>query len=274
MTAVDIDAYLDRVGVARDEVDEPSLAALRRLHRAHVDAIPFASVLSALGRVPQLDLETLQTRLVAEGRGGYCMEHVKLLAAVLEALGFRPQVRLAGVGELDRPPSHLTVLARPADDERRWMADVGFGVGVLGPLPVPSSPGEGEPRRHGCWEHRVDVDEAGRLVLHEVTRDGWQMRHGAEDRDVTAAEIDAGNDSAARHPDSPFSGKLVAMRTTDERRERLVGTKLVRTEGLKPSTAEELEPEAALEALVERFGVTVDPSERDALVALLAEQAP
>src|SRR6185437_4867779 len=102
----------------------------------------------ALGGVPALDLRTLGRRMVAEGRGGYCLEHVTLFAAVLRALGFDVRRRLARVGDPaqvdpDRPPTHLTTLVRVRGDERPWMADVGFGVGVLGPVPVPVTPGPG-----------------------------------------------------------------------------------------------------------------------------------
>src|SRR5688572_17134081 len=142
---MDLAAYLRRLGLPQDGWT-PTVDALRRLHRAHVDAIPFASVATALGRVPRLDVPTLERRLVTEGRGGYCLEHVTLFAAVLAELGFPADVRLSIVGDpaqvaADRPPTHLTVLARPADDPRRWLADVGFGSGLLGPLPVPPATG-------------------------------------------------------------------------------------------------------------------------------------
>ena len=77
-------AYLRHVGLPAQGWT-PTVAALGRLHRAHVDAIPFTSVTTALGRVPALDLPTLERRMVAERRGGYCLEHVTLFAAVLDA---------------------------------------------------------------------------------------------------------------------------------------------------------------------------------------------
>ena len=140
-------AYLRHVGLPAQGWT-PTVAALGRLHRAHVDAIPFTSVTTALGRVPALDLPTLERRMVAERRGGYCLEHVTLFAAVLDALGFAPQVRLCRVGDPaevdpDRPPTHLTVLAPterrppPLDGGRRLRrrgarARPGPGVGGRG----------------------------------------------------------------------------------------------------------------------------------------------
>src|SRR5690349_14372965 len=108
---IDPGAYLRRIGLPETGW-APTAGALRRLHRAHVDAIGFDNVTPALGGVPALDLRTLGRRMVAEGRGGYCLEHVTLFAAVLRALGFDVRRRLARVGDPaqvdpDRPPTHL-----------------------------------------------------------------------------------------------------------------------------------------------------------------------
>jgi N-hydroxyarylamine O-acetyltransferase len=267
---IDLAAYLRHVGLPAQDWT-PTVAALRRLHRAHVDAIAFNSVTTALGRVPALDLPTLERRMVAERRGGYCLEHVTLFAAVLDALGFSPEVRLCIVGQQveGRPPTHLTVLARPVDDERRWMADVGFGVGVLGPVPVPLSAGPGEPVRHGSWEHRADVAGDGRIALLERGADGWRQLHAMADAAVDDAEVADANRWVALQPGSPFAGRLIAMRTMEDRRERLVGRRLEISTADGDMDAEELSASAALDALEQRFGVAVDAGDRPVLERLL-----
>jgi N-hydroxyarylamine O-acetyltransferase len=266
---MDITTYLRRVGLP-EEPPEPTLDALRRLHRAHVDAIAFANVEPALGRVPALDLPTLERRLVAERRGGYCMEHATLFAEVLRELGFPVQLRLQLVGDPEppRPPTHLAVLARPADDPRRWMADVGFGVGVIGPVPLPHGEGEGEPVRHGSWEHRADLRD-GRLVLLERDDAGWRPLHAGDDVDPAGDAIAASNTWVALQDGSPFAGKLVAMRTTDDRRERLRGTRLEIADAGSETEDRALSPDEALDELDRRFGVAVDAQDREGLRSLL-----
>ena len=267
---IDLAAYLRHIGLPAQRAT-PTVAALRRLHRAHVDAIPFNSVSTALGRVPALDLPTLERRMVAERRGGYCLEHVTLFAAVLDALGFGAEVRLCLVGEPEeaRPPTHLTVLARPVDDERRWMADVGFGVGVLGPVPVPLSPGTGEPVRHGGWAHRADLTADGRIVLLERGAEGWQALHAMVDEEPDDAEVAESNRWVALQPRSPFAGRLIAMRTTEDRRERLVGRRVIISTADGRELVEELTASEALDALERRFGVATDGEDRAALERLL-----
>jgi arylamine N-acetyltransferase len=62
---------------------------LEAVHRAHAVAIPFENLDVRLGRPIRLDLASLQAKLVAGRRGGYCFEQNTLFAAALEALGFR-----------------------------------------------------------------------------------------------------------------------------------------------------------------------------------------
>ena len=269
---MDVAAYLRRVGLP-PEPPAPTLDGLRRLHRAHVDAIGFANVEPALGRVPALDLPTLERRLVAERRGGYCMEHGTLFAAVLRELGYPVQLRLQLVGDPEpaRPPTHLAVLARPSDDARRWMTDVGFGVGVIGPVPLPHGDreGEGDPVRHGSWEHRADLRD-GRIVLLERDASGWRPLHAGEDADPAGDAIGASNAWVALQEGSPFAGRLVAMRTTDDRRERLRGTRLEIAGAAGEKDERVLSPEEALGELDRRFGVAVDAADRADLHSLLA----
>jgi N-hydroxyarylamine O-acetyltransferase len=83
---LDLDAYLDRTGY-RGPLD-PNAATLRGLHRCHVETIPFENLEIMLGRPVDLDLGSLQAKLVTQRRGGYCYEHNLLFAAVLERLGY------------------------------------------------------------------------------------------------------------------------------------------------------------------------------------------
>lgn len=85
-TAFDLDGYLNRVGYAGTR--EASLPALRGLIAAHSASIPFENIDPFLGRAPKLDVASLQAKMVASRRGGYCFEHNALLRAGLIALGF------------------------------------------------------------------------------------------------------------------------------------------------------------------------------------------
>src|ERR1700751_3540056 len=66
----------------------PTLATLRGIIAAHAATIPYENIDVLLGRQPRLDLESLQRKMIAGGRGGYCFEQNILLRAGLVALGF------------------------------------------------------------------------------------------------------------------------------------------------------------------------------------------
>ena len=83
---LDLDAYLRRIDYGG--ALEPTLPALQALHLAHATHIPFENLDILLGRSIRLDLASLQAKLVAGGRGGYCFEQNTLFTAALRALGF------------------------------------------------------------------------------------------------------------------------------------------------------------------------------------------
>ena len=136
---MDVDAYLARVGY--EGTLEPTPATLYALHRAHLLAIPYENLDIHLGRTLTLSLPDIFDKLVTQKRGGWCFEMNGLFAWVLRELGF--SVTLLGAAvvrpnaplkvQLDRLPDHLSLRV---DLERPYLADVGFGDGLLEPLPL------------------------------------------------------------------------------------------------------------------------------------------
>src|SRR5690242_5432571 len=68
-----VDAYFKRIGWTGAR--EPSFATLAAIACHHPRAIPFENLDVLLGKPPQLDLSSLEHKLVAQRRGGYCFEH-------------------------------------------------------------------------------------------------------------------------------------------------------------------------------------------------------
>ena len=81
------------------------LDTLRRLHRAHVQAIPFENLDIQMGLPVEIDAEAIQRALVARQRGGYCFQQNGLFRLALIAVGFAPRARAARV-RLDANGSH------------------------------------------------------------------------------------------------------------------------------------------------------------------------
>lgn len=220
---VDLGAYLARVGYRGDL--EPSTAALRALHRAHVGAVPFENLDVVLGRPIELDVEALQAKLVRSGRGGYCYEQNLLFGAVLERLGFgvtRLAARVRMGSDAVRPTTHCCL--RVEVDGTRWLADVGFGgEGLLEPLPLKA----GTERRQGAWAFRLVTEERdGGWRLQSRHAQGWFDLYEFTEEPRHQVDYVLLNYFTATHPSSPFVTAPTVQRAGDEVRRGLRGTQL------------------------------------------------
>lgn len=95
-----------------------------------------------LGRPLGFDLHTIFDKLVLSGvRGGWCYEMNTLFAWVLEQIGFSVTRLACGVGrELAAHGPIGDHMALCVDLERPYLVDVGFGDGLLEPVPIIAGP--------------------------------------------------------------------------------------------------------------------------------------
>src|SRR5258705_280316 len=97
---------------------------------AHSATISYESIDVLLDRPPKLDLGSLQQKMIAGGRGGYCFEQNMLFRAGLRSLGFRItslQARVVRGLAIDAPRPALHMVLRVDLPEGAFLADVGFG---------------------------------------------------------------------------------------------------------------------------------------------------
>ena len=162
----DLDAYLARIGYAGSR--DASLDTLKALHLLHPQAIPFENIDPFLGRPVRLDLASLQDKIVAGGRGGYCFEHNLLFMHVLKALGFQVSGLAARV-LWGQPEDAITarshMLLRVELDGRTYIADVGFG-GLTLTAPLLLEPGRSKrPRTRPSASSRRTIIFACRPLI-------------------------------------------------------------------------------------------------------------
>lgn len=128
--------YLARIGYAGAREATPE--TLRAVHRAHLLAIPYENLDIHRGGTLSLDPVTVYEKLVTQRRGGWCYEMNGLLAWALRELGFEvtllaSDVRREFVGD-GAGGEHLVLLVSLGG--RRYLADTGFGNGILEPIPL------------------------------------------------------------------------------------------------------------------------------------------
>jgi N-hydroxyarylamine O-acetyltransferase len=259
MTSADFDlpAYFDRLGYGGSA--EPTLAALRDLHRLHVDAIPFENLSPLMGDAVPLDLGALQAKLVRGGRGGYCYEQNTLLWGALGAMGFEIEGLGARVrwGQPEdapiRPRSHMALLVRLP--EGPFVADVGFG-GLTMSAPLALEPGAVQQTPHEPF--RIVEVQGGGYDLQAEVGDAWRTLYRFDLNPHLPVDYEPMNWMVATHPASPFPTHLMGARAEPHRRLALSDARFtVRERGQPPVERTLASLDELATVLMEDFGLTL-----------------
>ena len=127
----DIDAYLQRIGAVREELDL-SADTLSRLVRGHLLNVPFENLdVWATGESPSLATADIFDKVVVRRRGGYCFELNSLFCKLLRGLGFDAYMASAYVvkdKDFLPTPSHCVCICRLAGE--KYLCDVGLGASM------------------------------------------------------------------------------------------------------------------------------------------------
>jgi N-hydroxyarylamine O-acetyltransferase len=254
---LDVDAYLGRVGYDGDLT--PTVETLRRLHRAHVAAIPFENLDVVLGRGVSLEMGAMQEKLLRRGRGGYCYEHNLLFAALLEWTGFavsRLTARIRMGGDGPRESGHM--LLRVEAGDRPWLADVGFGGQRL---MEPVLLGDGATSQQGGWTYRLNREGTGAWVLRVWRPDGWFDLYGFTLEPRHHGDYVVYNHYTSTSPDSPFVRGVAVMQTEPRLRQTLIGRKLTTAYPDGSTERRELTGAESIDVLRATFGIALDLEE-------------
>jgi N-hydroxyarylamine O-acetyltransferase len=254
---IDLPAYLQRIGYAGDLSPGPDL--LDAIHLAHATRIPFENLDILLGRGIRVDLESIQRKLVHGGRGGYCFEHNLLLAAALEALGFRVTMLAARVrigSDEIRARTHMLLMVEL--EGQRVLADVGFGAkGFMKPLPF--QPGKIFQRFH--WAYRIVADDHA-WVLQSREGGAWIDLYAFTLEPQYWIDYKVANHYVSTHPDSPFARGVIVQLPTPEARYSLFDLDFSIDRGDGSQTRTLTDPVELLQILEATFGLVFPPGTR------------
>lgn len=212
----ELDAYLARIGYAGPRT--ATLDTLEAVHALHPAAIPFENLNPLLGWPVKLDVKSLQAKLVAGGRGGWCFEHNTLFRHALEALGFSV-TSLAARVLWNAPPnspigarSHMLLLVDVGG--RLYLADVGFGGNVL-TAPLRLEPHIAQTTPHE--PHRLLPLENG-FVLEASLGGEWKPLYRFTLEPQLPADYEVSNWYLCHHPSSFFRQVLMSARVATDGR--------------------------------------------------------
>lgn len=139
LTARQLDAYLERIGVERPV--SLDFAGLSRLHRAHLVAFTWEALDAFMGWPNAIAPASAFAKMVEGRRGGWCYEMNGLFGAALAALGF-DVTRLCGGVDREKLGdaaigNHLTLRV---DLDRPYLAEVGVADAIIAPVPLAVGP--------------------------------------------------------------------------------------------------------------------------------------
>ncbi|QPF92234.1 arylamine N-acetyltransferase family protein [Bradyrhizobium commune] len=208
-TQFDQNAWLARIGYSGPVT--PTLGTLNRLIFAHSHSIAYETLDIMLGRTPKLDVPTLQRKMIANKRGGYCFEQNMLFRAGLRSLGFRItslQGRVVRGLAIDAPRPAIHMLLKVELPEGTYLADVGFGnlaptsALLLAPHIEQETPHE--------LMRFIDVD--GELTLQALLKDGWHHIYRVIPYPRFDGEYEITNWYTATHPETPYQSNIIAAK--------------------------------------------------------------
>jgi len=221
--AIDLDAYFDRVGYAGPRT--PTLETLRAIHLGHAQAIPFENLNPLMKWPVRLDPQSLQQKLVVDGRGGYCFEQNLLLSHALQGVGF-DVTWLAGRVAWDapenavRPRSHMLLLINL--DHTSYIADAGFGgLTLTGPLRL--QPDIEQTTPHEPFRLIGKGDE---FLMQAQFGGSWRTLYRFGLQEQFLADYEVTNWYLSNHPESRFVTQLIAARPDTSRRYALLNNEL------------------------------------------------
>jgi N-hydroxyarylamine O-acetyltransferase len=220
----DLDAYLARIGYAGPRT--AAIGTLAAIHALHPAAIPFENLNPLLGWPVALDVDSLQAKLVAGGRGGWCFEHNTLLRHALTALGFSVTNLAARVlwnaapNSPIGPRSHMLLLVDLGGS--RYIADVGFGGNVLtAPLRLEPNVVQSTPHE----PHRLLPLENG-FVLEALLAGEWKPLYRFTLEPQFPADYEVSNWYLCHSPSSFFRQILMTARVKPDGRYALRNNEL------------------------------------------------
>jgi N-hydroxyarylamine O-acetyltransferase len=222
-SGIDLEAYFRRIGYT--DKAAPTLDTLRGIHARHADAIPFENLNPFLRWPVRLDPPSLEQKLIADGRGGYCFEQNLLFSHVLKALGFRV-TGLAARVLWNQPEDAITarshMLLRIDLEEGPYIADVGFGGQTLtGPLRL-------DPEVEQTTPHEpFRIIQAGDgFKLQSKIGGVWKTLYRFDLQEQFQLDYEVTNYYLSTHPGSRFVKNLSVARPAADRRYTLLNNQL------------------------------------------------
>lgn len=204
MTPQQLHKYFERIGFDGN-IDSPTLDALITLQRKHAHTFPFENINPLLNIDIELDFQSLFTKFVINGRGGYCFEQNFLFMNILQYLGYDARAitgRVYTDGTQLRSRSHMLTLVSINGIE--YICDVGFGsLASIKPIEIK----EGIEQKVDHDIYKIDNTKEG-FILKIKLKGKWRSLYLFDLQLQHFEDLEMGNWYTSTHPESHFKHHL------------------------------------------------------------------
>lgn len=155
-------------------------------------------------------------------------------------------------------------------DDGLWLADVGFGSGLLEPVRMS---GDG-PRQQGGWTLDVVRGEDSGWRLKERRGSEWATLMTVNDDPQYPVDVDVANHNTSTNPHSPFTQRPIAVRKDDTSLRSLLGRRFTVERPDGSSQGRDVTDAEFGTVLREQFGLDLSETELVTLVAGIPPHSP
>jgi N-hydroxyarylamine O-acetyltransferase len=257
---INLPAYLEHIRY-NGSLD-PTARTLKQIHQAHTQSIPFEN-LNALLRVPvQIDIDSIQKKIIGQRRGGWCFEHNILFGEALKTLGFQTRGLAARVmwnlaEDVIVPRGHMLLMVRINGVD--YIADTGFG-GLTLPEPLVFTTGADQQTSHEKF--RIVSNDDGEYIIQAFIKEEWKPLYRFALSEYLVPDYEVINYYLSTNQNSQFLHNLIAARLDIGRRYNLRNREFTIHDIGNGSTKREIQNMEELKALLtEVFGIAIPPVE-------------
>lgn len=206
-TKIDLSSYFNRIGFKGQA--KADLETLKQLHLLHTQSIPFEN-LNPLLKIPvEIDIESIQKKIIHEHRGGYCFEQNLLFCHYLQTIGFDARPLAARV-VFNRSEQEITtkshVLLLINLNGEKYIADAGFGgQSLTAPLAFKTNISQTTPHEN----YRI-LDREKYFLLQAFINKEWKNLYRFTLQERYFIDFKVANWYTSTHPSSHFTHALTA----------------------------------------------------------------
>ncbi len=251
---MNINEYFERINYSGSA--EPTLDTLAKLQKQHFLNVPFENLDIKNEIEIKLDLDRIYSKVVENGRGGFCYELNGLFYELLKAIGFDSKMVSARVFNPEKKEfgaefDHMVIITEL--DGGQYISDVGFGEFAFNPLKIELNTIQEDPR----GEFKIEKYDHGHLLVSFNEDGNWIPKYIFSQQPRYLSEYSGMCRFHQTSPESHFTGRRLCSIATENGRITITGNELKIKNGAGTEEYQITDDADFREKLKEYFGMEV-----------------